>query len=314
MLRSFLLEFPQDWDRLLGWTIRAYNNSFHSVLSNTLNLMLMLRDDNLNYEALAKPLSDHDSTVAERAKTSARCLDLVRQAVSQTQEARREKANASLKPTIDIGDIVFAREIFTGRRDTKILPRYKGPFRITDLKGNSEILKSLVTGRMSCVSLRNVKLVNLDAVSQTNVNQPFPDYHSREADFDDPEVEKSPNIQRIKNNDDLQKLGLDKSLPAPVVHNSDKRPTDESDLAAAASPLSVDPLEPKEAPASSSGNKGAYRASTRNRASTKGNVSKPTDTVASRTRSRMKVSMAYAAWINELIQDYESHQTWLSDE
>ena len=63
---------------------------------------------------------------------------------------------------------------------------------------------------MSCVSLRNVKLVNLDAVSQTNVNQPFPDYHSREADFDDLEVEKSPNIHRVKNNDDLQKLGLDK--------------------------------------------------------------------------------------------------------
>ena len=111
---------------------------------------------------------------------------------------------------------MFARTVFTGRRDTKLLARFHGPFRITELKGNTAVLKSFVTGRMSAVSLRNIKLICPGSLSMTNQNQIFPDYLSKDADFSEEDVSQSPHITRVKSQDDLSSLDMDRTAVDPA--------------------------------------------------------------------------------------------------
>ena len=217
ILRALLIEYAQQWDEMLAWAVRLYNNSWHEGIQNTPNWVMFLCDDNLNYDALKPPMPHHDNTVTDRAKNAAHCLALVRESIARTQKKCQDRENVTQKATIDVGDIVFARTVYTGRRDTKLLAPFHGPFRVLDIKGNTGVLKSFVTNRMSAVSLRNVKLVCPSGFSQTKQGQIFPDYLSDRADFSDTEVSRSPHIVRVRSQDDLSSLDFDVTDLEPSV-------------------------------------------------------------------------------------------------
>merc|ERR1712121_220284 len=94
-----------------------------------------------------------------------------------TQQHRLQNVNSEKQNTIEVGDLVFAATAHVNKKDYKILPKFSGPFRIISLKYNSATIKSLRSGRISQVSLRNVKLVHHSAITKKeheSVDEPFP--------------------------------------------------------------------------------------------------------------------------------------------
>ena len=151
--------------------VKMYNGAYHSSINNTPHYLMFLKDMNIPYSTILPPVPHVVETVKVCAAKAATCLELAQAAIASTQNSRMERANLDAKNTIDIGSIVFARTVYTGRRDTKLLPKYYGPFRVVDLQGNTAFIKSLSSGRISHVSLRNVKLVHHSAITKTEHDQ-----------------------------------------------------------------------------------------------------------------------------------------------
>ncbi|CAL4120917.1 unnamed protein product, partial [Meganyctiphanes norvegica] len=154
---------------------------FHSSIQNTPFYLMFLRDCHVPYDVLLPPSPHEDPTLACRAAEGARCLELARKAISETQEKHMKAANSKAAIIVDIGDIVFCRRIHINQRDHKILPKFHGPFRVLDLKGNTAIVKSFRSGRVKQVSLRNVRLLPSAALCLShnqNHGQVFPVHDS----------------------------------------------------------------------------------------------------------------------------------------
>ena len=138
---------------------------------------------------------------------------------------------------------------------------------------------------MSAVSLRNVKIVNYNAVSMTDRDQVFPDYQGQHTDFSDDMVQQSDGISRIRSHHDLARLsegtGEEDVLPLPLIdpgRSSESNGTGESSRARSSG----------SSPCNGQGAQGP----------------------AANTRS--KATIAYVAWVKELIDDYEASRELIS--
>ena len=113
----------------------------------------------------------------ERALTVKLCQYLVAEQISK----RCEKIDWSKKrahvPLYKVGNLVFARANYVNDRSFKLRYRYKGPFRIDEIIGNTVVLKSLATGKSSRVSMRAIRLYHNENITRTesdNARKPFP--------------------------------------------------------------------------------------------------------------------------------------------
>ena len=179
LLRSLLMTKDLPWDELLPYAVSLYNAGFHRSIGNTPFYLMFLRDMNVPYDILL-PRSPHENpTIARRAALGARCLELARKAISESQDKRLESVNSKAFSSVDIGDIVYCRLVHVNKRDHKILPKFHGPFRVLDLKGNTAVVKSFRSGRVKQVSLRQVRLLPSAALSlgdNLNHEQVYPVY------------------------------------------------------------------------------------------------------------------------------------------
>ena len=268
---------------------------------------MFLRDDNLNYEALRPNMPHHDNSVAERAKNAARCLDMVRQAIARSQKKTQDRENVTQKATIDVGDIVFARTVYTGRRDTKLLAPFHGPFRVLELKGNTCVLKSFITNRMSAVSLRNVKLVCPHGFSQTEPGRIFPDFLNDNADFLDTEISQSPHIVRVRSHADLSAADFDAAPDAASdLHDNS---AENSTLPASCQGASGGGQPPQAAASAGQPPRAAAREKARGSKAVNHDTASWFSSVASRTRARTAAAqIASICWIQEAVKDFTEGQ------
>ena len=117
---------------------------------------------------LTLPGTPHeDPSVQNRAEEKVRIMELAKTAIMSTQEKRLEDYEGKpSRRSIAIGDLVYIKNVTINRRDHKILKKYWGPHRITDLTSNTAVIKCLRTGRVRHVSFRNIKLLHHRSVTK----------------------------------------------------------------------------------------------------------------------------------------------------
>ena len=172
-----MLEYPTQWDGLLPYAQASYNGALHSALGgNTPHYLMFARDSNLDLPSLHPEGPYDDSDQGRRCQIYAKCLEMARAAIFQTQETRRKRINLHRSPIADIGDVVYVIKHYVNEPSYKILPKYLGPFRIVTLTGQVALLRSFSTGAYCQVHLRHAKLVPHEALTKTenpNVGEPF---------------------------------------------------------------------------------------------------------------------------------------------
>ena len=113
----------------------------------------------------------------QRVKDAQKILKITRKSIFNTQQHWLQNMNFDKQNSIEVGDLVFAMIAHVNKKDHKILPKFCGPFRVLSMKFNATTIKSLRTGRISQVSLRNVKLAHHSSITKKehkSVDEPFP--------------------------------------------------------------------------------------------------------------------------------------------
>lgn len=155
----------------------AYNSSYHKSLNTSPYFAFFYRDNHLPYDIIYPTTPHEDVGLRQRVKDAQKILEITRKSIFNTQQHRLQNVNSDKQNSIEVGDLVFAREVHVNKKDHKILPKFCGPFRVLSMKFNVATIKSLRTGRISQVSLRNVKLAHHSSITKKehkSVDEPFP--------------------------------------------------------------------------------------------------------------------------------------------
>ena len=183
-------------------------------MGDTPHYLFFARDANLDLESLHPEGPYGDSDTGRRCQIYAKCLEMARAAIFQTQETRRKRMNRFRPPMADIGDVVYVLKHYQNEPSYKILPKYVGPFRIVSLRGQVALLRAFSTGKYCTVHLRNAKLIPHAALTKTenpNVNEPF-------ATRGYSMLPAGRGVRYIKKHEQLTKQDLaDKELPGSVA-------------------------------------------------------------------------------------------------
>ena len=175
--RAVCMEYPLTWDEALPMCQSAYNSAYHRNLNNTAYFSFFYRDNHLPY-SIKYPVTPHeDKGLGQYVKDTQKILEMARTSIYIMQQHRLQNVNHNKQNLVGVGDIVFATTAHINKKDYKILPKYSGPYRVLSIKFNSATLKSLTTGQISLVSLRNVKQAHHSSISKKkhrSVDEPFP--------------------------------------------------------------------------------------------------------------------------------------------
>ena len=180
----------------------AYNSAYHRSLNNTPYFAFFYRDNHIPYDTIYPVTPHEDLGPRQRVKDAQKILEMTRRSIYNTQQHRLQNVNLGRQNAIEVGDLVFATTAHINKKDYKILPKYSGPYRVLSIKFNSATLKSLKTGRISLVSLRNVKLAHHSSISKKenkSVDEPFPI-------FGDNDLPKGMVEKEIRSHHDMQLL------------------------------------------------------------------------------------------------------------
>ena len=177
LLRTLLLEYEVEWSTLLPSITSYHNAGKHTTLGDSPFYLMFLRDSRIPYESILPKEPHDDQNLQNRSKMKARCLEIAREAIVNSQDRRLGNLSASAKAHIDIGDIVYILSHTVARKDHKILPKWFGPHRVLDLKGMTAVIKAIKNGRVRQVSMRQVKLIHHSGITKTenkNVDKVYP--------------------------------------------------------------------------------------------------------------------------------------------
>jgi len=145
-----LINSPQDWKQHLGQMQYIINNTYHSVIK-TSPAMLMLGYEQRNHSdfplsQFVKELADVDSNlILEREKNreqAKKATDLIREYNKKYHDTKHKKPSLYKE-----GDYVVIRDsqIKPGE-NSKLKPKYRGPYQITKALGNSRYVVQDIPG------------------------------------------------------------------------------------------------------------------------------------------------------------------------
>ena len=85
--------------------------------------------------------------------------------------------NSSNVTTYNVGSIVYLQKRFVNERSHKLRFPYDGPYRVTDISGNTVVIKSLASNKEKRASMRDLKIYKGSMLTKTdnkNVGRAFP--------------------------------------------------------------------------------------------------------------------------------------------
>jgi transposase InsO family protein len=142
MLRSFVSNTPDDWDKLLPAAAFAINNAFNSSRGNTPFFLNYGRHPQTPFTrdiAAYRPISVPD------AETSALALQNALRSANKSMEAAQQRQKSyfdrhKIPSTFQPGDLVMlsAKNLRRGK-GSKLLPKWIGPYPVTKMVGPSAV-------------------------------------------------------------------------------------------------------------------------------------------------------------------------------
>ena len=117
------------------------------------------------------------------------CRELTTKYLKEHHQKYDQTHQSPYQTSFALGNLVFIKDNFVSDSSHKLRYRFKGPFRITEIFGNSIVAKSLASNKEYRVSLRNVKIYhnqNITSNETPNAHEPFP---STEGDLESPSID-----------------------------------------------------------------------------------------------------------------------------
>ena len=214
LLRTLLLEYEVEWNMLLPSITSYHNAGKHTTLGDSPFYLMFLRESRIPYESILPKEPHDDPNLQNRSEMKARCLEIAREAIVNSQDRRLGGLSATVKASIDIGDIVYILSHTVARKDHKILPKWYGPHRVLDLKGMTAVIKAIKNGKVRQVSMRQVKLVHHSGITKTenkNVDEVYPlsdDNHDFPAHLPHKDISRHEDAQNVEGDDVLWLPGI----------------------------------------------------------------------------------------------------------
>ena len=182
-----------NWHIYLRKVCVAMNSGFNTTIKERPYFLFFGRDPAPRYDILRDQTPVRDASEAYQISHYAHELAL--------QEFAKNQDNISLPERVthyQVSDIVYLQKRFAGDKAYKIKSGFEGPYRVTDIAGNTVQLKSLTSGKCKRASMRDLKLYKAGTLTKTNnknVGQPFPIFQDTQWDMEsDDEYKQSDKI------------------------------------------------------------------------------------------------------------------------
>ena len=186
-LRVFCENQPKVWPKWLQMAVRSHNRAYHISVSDTPYFLHFGCDPLLN-PGLPQDTTEHQDK-ADRVIQAQLCQELTTKYLKEYHKKWDNLQKPNYQTSFALGNLVFIKDQFVKDRAHKLRYRFKGPFRVIQIFGNSIVAKSLATNKEYKVSLRNAKIYHNENITQTesaNAHIPFP---SGEGDLEEGEEE-----------------------------------------------------------------------------------------------------------------------------
>ena len=196
ILRVLCKDKPKNWHIYLKKVCVAINSGFNTTTKERPYFLFFGRDPAPRYQILRDQTPIQDASEAYQISRYAHELAL--------QELVKGPSEGIVSPErvkhYQVGDIVYLQKRFAGDKAYKIKSAYEGPYRVSDIAGNTVQLKSLTSGKCKRASMRDLKLYKGGTLTKTNnknIDQPYPIYQNTKWDTDS-EVESITSKQDIE--------------------------------------------------------------------------------------------------------------------
>ena len=183
VLRVLCNDRPKNWHIYLRKVCVALNSGFNTSTKERPYFMFFGRDPAPRYEILRDQTPGCDASEAFQISRYAHEL-----ALKELEKSQSDRMVIPERVThYTVGDVVYLQNRFVGDKAYKIKTSFDGPYRVTDIAGNTVQLKSLTSGKCKRASMRDLKLFKGNTLTKTNnknVDKPFPIYQNTEWDVD----------------------------------------------------------------------------------------------------------------------------------
>ena len=175
ILRILCQDKPKNWHSYLPTLCGAINEGFHTSLRERPFFLFFSRDPTPSFSILRDSSINCNSD--ERYLIAKYSYELASKVLESEQRQRDEKVNSGNTITYNVGDIVYLQRRFVNEKAHKLKYPYEGPYRITDISGNTVVVKSLASNKEKRASMRDLKIYKGSLLTKNdnkNVDKAFP--------------------------------------------------------------------------------------------------------------------------------------------
>ena len=181
LLRIVTRDNPLNWHTYLPQVNRAINYGFNLTLKERPATLFFGREPkpsmlNCDKAESLSYLSDND--INEKYLKIKYIRDLVQLELGKVHNKRdRQWETTGRLSTYELNDIVYLKRNFVGDKSYKLKFQYCGPFKVTEIMGNTVVLLNLSNGKERRASMRNIKIFkqhDLTPKDHPNIQKIYP--------------------------------------------------------------------------------------------------------------------------------------------
>ena len=177
LLRVLTRDNPKNWHEYLPQVATAINLGFNTTLQERPFTLFFGHEPKPSIIDSKKTFSSNLDINENYMKTQY-ARDLVELQLSKAHQERDKKWQTTGRlTTYETNDIVYLKRRFVADKAHKIRFAYIGPFKVTNIIGNSVVLLNLANGKLRRASMKNLKIykhTDLIPSDHINVNKAFP--------------------------------------------------------------------------------------------------------------------------------------------
>ena len=176
LLRVLCGDNPKNWHEYLPQVATAINYGFNTTLKERPYTLFFNRDPKPSLVDIVKPMSPIMDKNENFMKTKY-ARDLVESHLSKAHQFRDKKFQSTGRlTTYELNDIVYLKRRFVADKSYKLKYAYIGPFKVTNVLGNTVTLLNLANGKERRASMKNLKIYKSNDLSpkdHPNINKMF---------------------------------------------------------------------------------------------------------------------------------------------
>ena len=175
ILRVLCEDKPSDWPNHLPMVCTAINTGFSTSLRERPYFIFFGRDPVTKFGILKTINGGSDKN--EIYQMTKYVHELAAKILEKNIESHKSEINKGNYKSFTMGDIVYLQKRFVDKKGYKLHFPFYGPFRVTEVSGNTVLLKCLESGKIKRASMRDIKLFKGEVLTKNdnkNVGRLYP--------------------------------------------------------------------------------------------------------------------------------------------